>query len=187
MTSWQTVETQRLIIRSYAEADYDDLYLLRSDPETTRFLLHGVESPDLVRAALGRRLAEATLAADGDALSLAVQHRESGRFLGEVVLILVSTSQRTGEIGFVFKPEARGHGYAAEAASELLRYGFETLDLHRIIGRLNAQNTASAALLGRLGLRQEAHFVQNTFIRGEWADEAVFAILQDEWRARAGG
>jgi hypothetical protein len=58
------------------------------------------------------------------------------------------------------------------------------LGLHRIIGRLDARNNASAALLKRLGLRQEAHFVRNEKIKGEWTDEAVFAMLDDEWHAR---
>jgi RimJ/RimL family protein N-acetyltransferase len=53
--------------------------------------------------------------------------------------------------------------------------------MHRIIGRLDARNTGSANLLKRLCLRQEAHFVRNEFIKGEWTDELVFALLADEW------
>jgi RimJ/RimL family protein N-acetyltransferase len=33
-------------------------------------------------------------------------------------------------------------------------------------------------------MRREAHFAQNEIIKGEWTDEVVYAMLQDEWRAR---
>jgi RimJ/RimL family protein N-acetyltransferase len=120
--------------------------------------------------------------ADGQALTVAVILRETGQHVGEVTLFVHSTEHRSAEIGFVFHPDFHGLGYAAEASAELLRVGFEELDMHRIIGRLDARNAGSANLLQRLGLRQEAHFVSNEFIKGEWTDELVFAILAEEWQ-----
>ncbi|WP_408631034.1 hypothetical protein [Micromonospora inositola] len=38
-------------------------------------------------------------------------------------------------------------------------------------------------MLTRLGMRHEAHLVQNEFVKGEWVDEAVYALLAQEWRA----
>jgi RimJ/RimL family protein N-acetyltransferase len=187
------IETERLIVRRYRATDYDDLLKLHSHPDVTRFLLFEPKTPDEVREALAKRIAPAPLDADGQAISLAVELRETaqsnrdavaGQHLGDVTFFLLSTEHRLGEIGFVFHPESQGHGYAAEASVEVLRLGFETLGLHRIIGRLDARNTASGALLTRLGLRQEAHFVRNEFIKGEWTDELVFAMLEDEWNAR---
>jgi RimJ/RimL family protein N-acetyltransferase len=99
-------------------------------------------------------------------------------------LFVHSADHRTGEIGFVFHPDFHGQGYAAEASVELLRLGFEELGMHRIIGRLDHRNTGSAKLLERLGLRLEAHFVRNEFLKGEWTDELVYALLADEWEQR---
>jgi RimJ/RimL family protein N-acetyltransferase len=65
-----------------------------------------------------------------------------------------------------------------------VRLGFKELGLHRIVGRLNGRNTASARVLERLGMRREAHFVQNQIVKGDWEDEVVYAMLEDEWRAR---
>jgi RimJ/RimL family protein N-acetyltransferase len=56
--------------------------------------------------------------------------------------------------------------------------------LHRVIGRLEPRNTPSARLLERLGMRREAHFVENEFIEGEWQSELVYALLENEWRDR---
>jgi RimJ/RimL family protein N-acetyltransferase len=178
------IETERLILRRYLDSDYEALLELQSHEEVTRFLLYDVRTPEQVREALAARLADVRLDTDGQALPLAVVLRETGQQVGDVTLFLISTEHRLGEIGFVFHPRFHGHGYAAEASVELLRLGFETLGLHRIIGRLDARNTPSANLLKRLGLRQEAHFVRNEFLKGEWTDELVFAMLAEEWHSR---
>ncbi|WP_041289153.1 GNAT family N-acetyltransferase [Kribbella flavida] len=179
------IETDRLILRRYTEADYDDLLKLQSNDDVARFLLYDAKTPEQVRESLAGRLADVAMDTDGQALTLAAVLRETGQHLGEVTLFVHSAEHRSGEIGFVFHPESHGHGYASEASVELLRLGFEQLGMHRIIGRLDHRNTSSANLLRRLGMRQEAHFVRNEFLKGEWTDELVFAMLADEWTRRS--
>jgi RimJ/RimL family protein N-acetyltransferase len=176
------IETDRLTLRKYVESDYEDLLKLQSNDDVTRFLLYDAQTPDQVRdVSLPRRFADAPMDEDGQALTLAVILRETGQHVGEVSLFVQNAAHRGGEIGFVFHPEFHGHGYAAEASVELLRLGFEELGMHRIIGRLDARNTGSANLLKRLGMRHEGHFVKNEFIKGEWTDELVFAMLAEEF------
>jgi RimJ/RimL family protein N-acetyltransferase len=74
-------------------------------------------------------------------------------------------------------------GSVAEAAGVMLRRGFADLGLHRIIGSCTAQNASSARLLERLGMRQEAHFIHDDIVKGEWREELIYAILDHEWRA----
>jgi RimJ/RimL family protein N-acetyltransferase len=179
------IETDRLTLRRYLESDYDDLLKLQSNDDVTRFLLYDSKTPEEVRESLAKRLTAVAMNADGQALTLAVILRETGQHLGEVTLFVHSIEHKTGEIGFVFHPESHGHGYAAEAAVELLRLGFDELGMHRIIGQLWAANTASANLLIRLGLRLEAHFVKAELHEGEWADGMIFAMLAEEWHARS--
>ena len=64
------------------------------------------------------------------------------------------------------------------------RLAFGLLGLHRVFGRTDARNVASAALMRRLGMRQEAHLRENEIFKGAWGDELVFAVLEDEWNAR---
>jgi RimJ/RimL family protein N-acetyltransferase len=119
--------------------------------------------------------------AEGNALELAIQPRGSDTMVGDVILMYRSEVHRQGEIGFVLHPDHQGHGYATEAAREMLRLGFEQLGLHRIIGRLEARNSASAAVLERLGMRLEAHLHENEWVKGEWQSELVYAMLATEW------
>jgi RimJ/RimL family protein N-acetyltransferase len=53
-----------------------------------------------------------------------------------------------------------------------------------VYGRTDERNIASAALMRRLGMRQEAHFRENEWYKGAWGSELVFAILEDEWQRR---
>ena len=121
---------------------------------------------------------------DHDYLALAVVPDGVGRVAGEVILRWTSREHRQGEVGFAFATGHQGRGYATEAAEAMLGLGFRDLGLHRVFGRCDPRNTASAKVLERLGMRLEAHFRQNEIFKGEWGDELYYAILEDEWAAR---
>jgi RimJ/RimL family protein N-acetyltransferase len=175
------LKTARLTLRPFVMGDLDALHDIQSRPEVTRYLLYDARDRGQVRKVLEERIQADFVARD--ALNLAVVLPETGALIGDVVLFLRSREHRQGEIGYVFHPDYGGRGYATEATRALLGLGFEHHGLHRIVGRLDARNTASARLLERLGMRREAHLVQNEFIKGEWTDELVYAMLEDEWRS----
>ena len=87
------------------------------------------------------------------------------------------------EVGWVFHPDVQGRGYATEAARELLRVGFEEVGVHRVWAQLDAENTASARICERLGMRREAFYEKASWFKEQWTDLAVFGIRADEWRA----
>jgi RimJ/RimL family protein N-acetyltransferase len=178
------LKTARLTLRPYTPGDLDDLYEIQSRPDVTRYVPFGARDRDQVRKSLEEKIRAAVLENEGDNLTLAVVLPETGAVIGDVMLFWQSREHMEGEIGYIFHPDYGGRGYATEAAAMMLRLGFEAFGLHRIVGRLDARNTASARVLERLGMRREAHFVRNEFIKGEWTDEVIYAILEDEWRAR---
>ena len=91
------------------------------------------------------------------------------------------------ELGYLLTAGTQGRGYATEASREILRLAFEDLGFHRVIARVEARNTASAALAERLGMRREAEFVENEWIKGEWQSEIVYAMLAREWTGTGPG
>jgi RimJ/RimL family protein N-acetyltransferase len=179
------LRTARLTLRPYGMDDLDALHDIQSRPEVTRYLLYDARDRDQVRAVLGERIRADSF--ERDAVDLAVVLPDTGTLIGDVVLFLRSREHRQGEIGYLFHPDYGGRGYATEAAAALLRLGFDGYGLHRIIGRIDARNTASARVLERLGMRREAHFVQNEIVKGEWTDEIVYALLEGEWRSKQAG
>jgi RimJ/RimL family protein N-acetyltransferase len=178
------IATERLLLRPFELDDFEALLAILSNPDVTRYLEAGAEDADGVRRSLEVKLERSALRREGDWLQLAVVPRDGGTMIGFMTLIWVSREHRLGEVGFIFDPDHHGKGFAGEAAEVMLGLAFDGLDLHRVIGRCDARNAPSARLLKRLGMRQEAHLVENEFIQGAWTDELVFAILDKEWRGR---
>jgi RimJ/RimL family protein N-acetyltransferase len=90
------------------------------------------------------------------------------------------------ELGWVLDPAHTGHGYATEAARELLRYCFEDLGLRRVVANCFLANETSWRLMHRLGMRREVHAVRESLHRsGQWLDSVGYALLRDEWSPAA--
>ena len=175
------VETSRLTLRPFVEGDLDAVHAMRSDPDVVRYLYGEVQSRDETRTSLAQKIAAPAWVQEGDWLSAAVVERESRVIVGDMALHWVSERGRTAEIGFVFDPRHQGKGLATEAAGALIDWVFEEAGFHRVIGRTEARNAASARVLEKLGMRLEAHFVENEWVKGEWQSELVYAILEREW------
>jgi RimJ/RimL family protein N-acetyltransferase len=184
LTPSYPIRTDRLVLRPFDTADEDDWYAIRSRDDVARYLYGQALTREGARVEVERKRGNTALRDEGDVLSLAVVEPSAARVIGEVILRWRSRVHQQGEIGFVFHPESGGKGYATEAATAMLDLGFEALGLHRIFGSCDARNRASAALMERLGMRREAHFIHNEIFKGEWGEEYYYAILRDEWSAK---
>lgn len=175
------IETARLTLRRFREEDAASLLELYGNPDVVRYLYMEPLQPDGLRDALDRRLRPPQLDAEGDVLELAAELRSAGQFVGAMTFFYRSTVHARGEIGYTIAPQYAGQGFATEGAVAMLRIGFEVLGLHRLEGQCDARNLGSARVLERIGMRREAHFLENEFVKGEWTDAHVFAMLADEW------
>jgi RimJ/RimL family protein N-acetyltransferase len=177
------IETERLLLRPFVAEDFDAVFAMQSRPDVARYLYWDARNEDEVRAALEKKVAGTAIRSEGDAVFLAAVLTSTGELVGDMVVHLLSQEHSTAEIGFIVHPDHQGHGYATEAARPLLKLAFEDVQVHRVIGRVEPRNVASARVLEKLGMRQEAHLVENEFVKGEWQSELVYAMLDREWRA----
>jgi RimJ/RimL family protein N-acetyltransferase len=177
------LRTPRLSLRPWREHEVDRYHQLRGDPEVVRYLY---DEP-LTRQQAADKLAglRSQITAAGMWINLAVEVVDSGVVVGDVGLGWTSSSHRQAEIGYTFDARHRGHGYATEAAAAMVDLAFTGLGAHRVAGRLDARNRASARLLERLGMRRQAHLIENEFVKGEWVDEMIYAVLAREWAGAA--
>ncbi|MDT4923655.1 MAG: hypothetical protein QOG01_1368 [Pseudonocardiales bacterium] len=180
------IETDRLLLRPLdAATDVDAVHAYQSRADVCRYIPYLPRTRDEVAERLASDRTRSTIKAEGDVLNVAVVVRETGELIGDVILVWRSAEHRSGEIGYVFNPEQHGRGYATEACGTLLTLAFDGLDLHRVIARIDDRNAPSAAVLRRIGMRQEAVLVENEWFKGEWTTEVDFAMLAVEWRALA--
>jgi RimJ/RimL family protein N-acetyltransferase len=179
------ITTERLVLRAHRPDDLDDLVRFHSDPEVVRYVPWPVRDRAATAETLQVKLDQTVLEEHGQWLVLAVELRSTGTVIGEV--LLKWASDRQGELGFAFARDHHGQGYAAEAAGAILRLAFDDFGFHRVTAVVVEGNDPSVRLLGRLGFRQEARFVDGTFFKGAWVTQLVFALLEDEWRAASRG
>ena len=173
------LETERLVLRPYNDGDLESLHALYSRPDVARWLYYEPSTLEQSREKLARKVAGCELSEE-HGLSAAVELRD-GTYVGDVVLFDLKVEHKTVELGFSLDPRHQGKGYATEASRALVDWAFAQ-GFHRVIGRLEARNTASARVLEKLGMRREALLVENEWVKGEWQSELVYAILEREWQ-----
>ena len=162
------IETERLMIRLYDEKDLDALSEFNLDEETMYYLSETFSSKEDLR----------TFFKEHKDMFYVVIHKDSETVIGQLSFKEFYVSSY--EIGWVFNPKYRAEGYAYEAAYALMNYGFNHLNIHRIIATAQPENTASWKLMEKLKMRREGDFKACIHQNGEWRDEVYYAILKDE-------
>jgi RimJ/RimL family protein N-acetyltransferase len=175
------VVSARLRLRPLGPDDVDALVSYRGQPDVCRFVPFEPMDEKLIVERLSGVWSRTALDDEGQALTLGVELGQDGQLVGDVMLAWHSREHRSGEIGYVFNPAFTGHGYATEAVGALLHLAFNQLGLHRVTARVDVRNRSSARLATRLGMRQEAHLIENEWFKGGWSDEFDFALLEQEW------
>jgi RimJ/RimL family protein N-acetyltransferase len=118
----------------------------------------------------------------GVPLILATEYQ--GKVIGDFPLTINVPEHAQGEVGFSFHQGYTGRGLATRALAAVLGFGFVQLGLHRITAATFTDNERAWRLMERVGMRREAHFIHDGFVRGRWVDVYAYGILDDEWQAR---
>jgi len=108
------------------------------------------------------------------------------RYIGFLGL-KVSDEEQSGRyrIG-IENPEYWGRGYGTEVTRLVLRYAFETLQLHRVHLRVAAYNVRARRCYEKAGFRVEGIERHSFQVDGEWQDDVLMAVLREEWGAMLG-
>lgn len=173
------LSTERLWFDALRESDAAVLFAYRADPEVSRYQGWRPESLSDAKSFIRNQsgLAEPS---PGQWFQRAIRRIDDGTLIGDLGLCLSDDKQ--AEFGITLAPSAQGHGFAREALGGLFRALFGRLDVHRVHASVDPRNASSMALLKAVGMRQEAHFQESLWSRGEWVDDVIFAMLAREWR-----
>jgi RimJ/RimL family protein N-acetyltransferase len=175
-----TIETSRLRLRHFLDTDLLPFMAYRNDPDVARY-----QSWEGITEREARTFIDEQKSGQpgrrGQGIQIAIELKETGALIGDCYFMINEHDERQAEIGYTLAREYQHRGFATEAVASLLTYAFTTFQLHRIIAIVDCENTASFSLLERLGMRREGHFIQNTWFKGKWGDEYLYAILRAEW------
>ena len=146
------LETPRLLLREFHEEDAAAFYVLGSDPEILRYT--GDPGGGLQSVAHAKEILQSHALSDYRNYGFgrwACVDRATEAVIGSAGLKRLSDLDEV-DLGFRFLPAYWGQGYATEAGREILSYGFDRLQLPRVIGLVDAANLASIRVLEKLGL-----------------------------------
>ena len=175
------LETQRLVLRELRLDDWEEARALDTDPQVVRY-----QTNDVLDEAGTKKYLESSVRAAKETprtvFDLAICLTGEERYCGRAGLKIERPEHREAMVWFQLRRDQWGHGYAPEALRKVLDYGFEHLGLHRAYGDCDPRNLASARVMEKVGMRREAHLRENYWLKGEWCDAFIYAVLEDEWR-----
>jgi ribosomal-protein-alanine N-acetyltransferase len=179
-SSWRppVLETERLVVRPYTEADAPRLFPLASNPNTTRFTLwehHKTIADTLIFA----RDYASSRYAEGVPEPMAICFKDDPEQpIGSCGIFMASAPHHTMELGYWLSEQQWGKGIVVEAARELVRWTFETMKPKRIQARVIDGNAASARVLEKLGFQFEGTLRAAVLRRGNFEDVHFFATVR---------
>ncbi len=167
------------MLRPATAADADAMFAYRSMPQVARWMTQLPTDAEAWRADIGRRHPYALMILlDREPIGDLFLKTEDAWAQAEV---RDRATDVCAEIGWCLAPAHEGHGYATEAVRELLTIAFDGLGLRRVFANCFADNDPSWRLMERLGMRREAHTVQDTLGRdGTWYDGLMYALRAEE-------
>lgn len=175
LSPFPTLKTRRLILRALRPDDLDDLYAYASDPMIDAYVpWRHYQSIDEARADLQEFLDEYT--ADGGMGAFGVELASQQRLIGICTFSPPHHHHRRSELGYTIARADWGHGYATEAVTALIRFGFEHMQLIRIEAVVLPENHASAKVLLKAGMHFEGLLQRYQIWRGVPRDLQMYAI-----------
>jgi [ribosomal protein S5]-alanine N-acetyltransferase len=122
---------------------------------------------------------------EGQYLCLAMEMTSSGKVIGWVGIQYLQDTREQAAVHGVVNRQFQRQGYATEAVSAMLVFGFEGLHLHRITASAFSQETGRCRMLERVGMRREGEFLKDHLVEGEWQSTSWYAMLASEFRERS--
>ena len=172
------LNTERLYLRRILPSDAMNMFAYSKEAAVTEFLLWEPHPDEDYTRQYVEYLQERYEL--GDYFDWAIVHAESRSMIGTCGFTRILPEERAAEIGYVLNPSFRGKGYAREALSAVLNFGFATLGLHRIYARIIRENQPSIRLAEACGMQREGLLREAVFLRGEYRDIAIYAKLSTD-------
>lgn len=188
MPRFVRTQTERLTLRPVEAGDVDALHERRNDPTTAQWQSWALPYPRERSQSLIDSIVACDGVPSGDGwFQITVEETESARIVGDLAVHLTFDG-RCAELGYTFAADARGSGYATEAAGELARWCVEQVGVSRVSAQMHPENLASARVAERIGMTFEGHTKNSFWVdrpdgTSENSDDWIYGMTTEAWRA----
>jgi ribosomal-protein-alanine N-acetyltransferase len=169
------LETERLLLRRVDEKDVNEIFALRSNPETMKYIprpLVKTNEDALEHIAMIDAKIE-----NNEGINWAITLKDDPKLIGIIGHYRIKPEHFRAEIGYMLLPEFNGKGIIPEAVKEVVDYGFKVMKLHSIEAIIDPENFGSEKVLQKNGFVKEAHLKENEFYDGRFLDTVIYSIL----------
>lgn len=174
------LETNRLLLRRLENSDVKEVFALRSNPSTMKFIPRPLVKND--EEALEHIAMINAKIDNNEGINWAITIKGNPNLIGIIGHFRIQPQNYRAEIGYMILPEYHGQGIVAEAIKEVVRYGFEEINLHSIEAIIDPNNLASERVLQKNGFVKEAHILENEFFDGRFIDTVIYSLLKRDFK-----
>ena len=175
-----TLQTGRLLLRPFTEADTETIYAIFSN---TRVMRYWDSPPWKERAQAERFIASGQrMEEEGSGARIAIERADDRVLIGQCCLFKWNPVFRSASVGYCLDDVAWGRGFATEAVDGMLRWAFGTLDLNRVQAEADTRNAASGRVLEKLGFVLEGTMREDCIVDGEVSDSWIYGLLRRHWK-----
>ncbi len=174
------LETQRLLLRRVTADDAPQIFALRSNPKTMKFI------PRPLVTSIEEALEHFKMIDDkinsNEGINWAITLKANPQLIGIIGHYRLQPENHRTEIGYMILPEFSGKGFTTEAIDAVLAYGFEVMQLHSVEAVIDPENFASEKVLIKNGFVKEAHILENELYEGKFWDTVIYSLLRRNFR-----
>lgn len=177
---FQNLETERLLLRRVSAADVNEVFELRGNPETMKFIprpLVTTKEEALEHIQMIEDKIEANIG-----INWAITIKGNPKLIGVIGHYRIQPENHRCEIGYMILPQYNGQGIVTEAIKAVLEYGFDVLNMHSIEAVIDPDNVASERVLQKNGFVKEAHILENELWNGKFWDTIIYSLLKRNFK-----
>lgn len=174
-TPFPILETERLLLRRLVKEDVNEIFALRSDKETMKYIPRPLVKTEEEAIAHFEMIDEKI--ENNEGINWAITLKKDPKLIGLIGHYRIKPEHFRAEIGYMLLPEYHGKGVIIEAIKETVKYGFEIMKLHSIEAVIDPENLASEKVLQKSGFVKEAHLKENEYFEGRFLDSVIYSIL----------
>ena len=179
MKTYPRLTTDRLILRGFEQGDAPLIQILAGNYEIAKMTLNIPHPYEKGMAESWINTHQTDYDAGGGVI-FAITKGSNQELMGAIGLVINQRFNRA-ELGYWIGKPHWGRGYATEAASELLRYGFQDLKLNKIHATHMTRNPASGRVMQKIGMESEGLLKQHALKWDQFVDMAAYGILAETW------
>jgi len=120
----------------------------------------------------------------GLVLVWAIESKQTGEAIGKCILWQYDENNQRAEVGYILNRRYWRMGLMGEALVAMIDYAFTGLGLHRLEADTDINNTASLALLEKLGFQREGYCRERWYVGGQRQDSIILGLLEQDWHSR---